>query len=208
MANQEYIFSVYAPINFYFGGKWYRYRPGDIFREDAERAERLLEAISFETRRAFRVTRPLEPDEDTSSTTVETLNEENQNNQEVDQNANEGVSRESRVDEERPESEGSEGSDGSAEEESSGSGVRSQQEPVTIEGTMEEIDRQDQEEAEQAEEKDRTEELSLDDHWATVNSALNKELENEDTDWDRVRWICSNFSQYKAVKNTCKDLDL
>lgn len=183
-----YSFSVFAPINFYFGGKWYRYRPGDIFKEEQGRAERLLESIPSEERQKFRVNRR--------------TNNENQRRQHSKQHVSL-----------RSESQLHEGSTEESSGQSSEELQQSQQEqnveedsptesvkPVEIQDSIEYVESEDKKQEEE-------ERVSLDEHWATVNKVLNNLLEQEETDWDYVNWICDNFSQYKSVRETCQKIE-
>jgi len=177
MSGNYYTFSVFAPINFYFGGKWYRYRPGDIFKVEESRAKRLLDSISSEERQKFRVNRR--------------TNHENQRRQHSEQYVSL-----------RSESQIHEGSVAEPDEQGSEQPQQNQQppsveEPVEIEDSIEQVESEDKKE----------ERLSLDEHWATVNKVLNNQLEQENTDWDYVNWICDNFNQYKSIRETCQKIE-
>lgn len=172
-------FSVRAPLNFYWGGAWYRYSPGEIFVEPEQRANNLLEAMTSEQRNRVNVTRDKESKKQIK---LKTQKDGGTNHGDVqsEYDAQSVESKQGRSDDsERPRA-----TDEYEENESE----EKQNEP---EQTRQEVEVELFGEA--------------DPHWASVNKVLADLMESDNPDQEKINWICNTYSNYKAVRETCKN---
>jgi hypothetical protein len=166
-------FSVRAPLNFYWGGAWYRYSPGEIFVEPEQRANNLLEAMTSEQRNRVGVTRDKESDKQIK------LHDQNggvnhgEVQSEYDAQSIESEQRRSE-DSERP------GKSNEHEENATQEKEHEKRQELEVELFGEE-----------------------DPHWASVNKVLSDLLESDEPDQEKISWICETYSNYKAVRQTC-----